>query len=250
MGRSKDGFFVGEDLQREDRPSHSLASKLANAIKAKRLSTRPIQLNQWAGHFDRLLEDNTQADVSAALNWHIANIGAEFAPQAYSADGFRRKYRQIVSAMSKDPKQKIKSTHLAKGPAAALKIARELAWPAGFNRHLPIVIERSWQEYEALWKRVATARTNLAQSKSGSEIKIRKFLAHLDDAHFFPKPAEFVADWIEGASSKLAAWQNFSGSPKPITFVPDHPWFVHRGFAAADDYSDSHYWTLLMEIVG
>ena len=76
------------------------AEALASAIRARALFQRPYRMTTWAEAFRKLrvVDQVDEARLSNVLKWYCAHIGGEFIPQAYSADGFRKKFLPIEQA--------------------------------------------------------------------------------------------------------------------------------------------------------
>ena len=81
--------------------------RLAKTIQEKHLTRRRIYLNKWIPHFQKLRVDDgiEEERIKKVLDWFLLHIKNQYTPKIYSAEGFRKKFFQIETAMVQDKRQ-------------------------------------------------------------------------------------------------------------------------------------------------
>lgn len=252
------GFFNDIDSEEwVDPQSVQLAKKLANVVKSKRLQTAAIDVTKWAADFERLLHEEDAEIVADTLDWFLERIGQQYVPQAYSADGFRKKFRQIRKLQEDDPVGVRVSDE-------ARKLADELLqdeWPAGLDRNLANVVQKSLDRYAVTHAKLKAFRSRLPEltrAAEGRDAKRHKllrlyacFLDHLFDSFTLCKPRDFVDAWLRRLRDIVLHWKGWSGSASSLAYSEDSPWLRKFGRGWSVDYFGGHsfYWDDLFKEV-
>jgi hypothetical protein len=235
-------------------PAERMARRLADAVRSRQLDKAPIALARWADQFDKLLRRKDREEVEETLAWYISNIGGEYIPQAYSAEGFRKKYDQIRRHLDDTPGSEL----LSPDALTVLRRLEGLSWPAGVDVLLPRLVQRSLNAYTPFRARVL----RLAEQAPGLALrtacarrsrllrKLERFIAHLKEAHQLGKPTDFIEDWFRRLNDILSKWSAWGGAAGSLAFAEGSPWLRKLGRQWSHEYFDSSvYWDELIKEV-
>jgi hypothetical protein len=248
MGNPTNGL-IGQNSSQpipEDTMPIRMARQLADAIRRKRLDRNPINVMKWAADFELVLKRHGSAEVEETLAWYIDNVGGKFVPEAYSAEGFRKKYDAIRRQMDERP---FDSVVLSADAQTILRNLEGMSWPAGVDVHLPRLVERSLQAYTPFWERVkafygqyeALAERSPDPKRARAIRRLGEFVGHLREAYILCKPVDFVEDWLRRLNDILSRWRDWGGNAGSLAFTEESPWLRKFGREWSHDYFESSF---------
>lgn len=215
-----------------------MALNLERAVRTKnKLYSKPDP-EYWAKQFEALhnTDGATIPEIQTVLAWYISNLGKPFVPQAYSANGFRRKYRQIMAAMKRA------STDIA--PTQMIREFRTglaLVWPRDDERademkFLQLTYDRYGKYLEKLHtlrEREAAAdaaRKQEQKNKLGVVTSSTDELAGLAAYIFANSPAalDFTEGWARRVNRLATVWDKWPGGLLNFSWHPANPFWTKQ----------------------
>lgn len=213
------------------------AQRLRDALTTKNLHTPHWSKAAWANQMRMLRTAEGEDPVKEALAWFCEHVGEEFVPQAYSGEGFRKKYIAIREAMKRDRKRHPKVEVTPQAVAITRRLAM-LGWPKGTEAALPAVVQVGINAACGL-------RDQLTRFLENPSTRRLELLAErILDLHL-PDPGHFVEIYMQGVRDRLKRWESWSGHLGQFAFDPTSDEFkkTARGWAAG--YSDPDDWDRL-----
>jgi len=209
---------------------YKCSSILAAAVKERKLISTKYSLKKWSIHFRRLREVDgiKKIRIKNVLKWYKKNIGKKYTPQAFSAEGFRKKFLQIEAAAEKSAPVKVKQTN------DGVKVYENI-WDYSWenNETLKWCIEKSLNNYKQFLKELRSDFKNK---------KLTGFTRHLYTT--LPPPVNFVENWFKDVTN----WSNFNGRLDNITYTADSPRFTKYGRQVSVEFNGfTKTWDTLME---
>lgn len=230
------GLEQQEEASQPTSEASQLASRLGNALRAKRKVKRRVDITKWAKDFESLIKEYGHPQVDQVLSWYIENIGKEYVPEAYSAKTFKDKYLAILKAGTLAPVN-VEVSPLAQEIAEHLALK---AWPAGAEMQLPSLVQRSLDNYIIFLKQIEALK-----NKKGIPQHTSAFIRYLQDAKLH-SPVNFVTIWYESVLERLRGWTSWHGNLEPWLFSIEHGTFNNQMSNASADYCGSSIrWTQL-----
>lgn len=239
-----------DDMDNNDDVAVVFAKRLQNVVKSKGLVRSPIRMSKWTLEFERLLEESPDEEVKMVLDWYMDRIGGDHIPQAFSAEGFRKKYKQIRSAMERDPSL-VDVTDETKSIVAELRMDE---WPRAADMMLPMVVQRSINNYRPFRNKVARFEESIQGLENSAPPKekglityLGMFVRFLREYNKLQPPRSFVVWWMSMVHERIISWQNWHGTLLTFAFSEDSPMLLQYGREWAYDYfHESIYWDHLV----
>jgi len=222
----------------------AIATKLLDAIRT--LPPRVTRIGRakpstWANHIRLLRTINKvpEVDIWRVAGWYGDNIGKEFVPEAYSGEGFRKKFASIERQCGRDINTVVINVD-------ALSLAKKLVpmgWPKGSGKDLPAAVQTCLTGYR-IWlakrdKFVERLRRDDLSINYGAE---RSRLLNLGEYLIgaMPPPLHFVQEWMEAVNKRVHNWAKWGGGLAPFVFGPEAKQFQTMGHGWAMAYSGDH----------
>jgi hypothetical protein len=225
-----DDEIVGKDLSEKTLSSASitnkLSSQLSKIIKIKKASN-------WNKHIKDLISDFGEEDVIKVMEWFSKAYQKTYHRKIFSAGGFRAFFPDLLKSMENDPGQ-IEFTELTLKIAKAAQ--KQFNWPAGTDRELPLVIQKSYDNYVSFMKRFKELGKQL---EDDSDSRDRLFRLHRYIGTRLSAPRAFTEYWIEYIGEKLQNWEGWNGSLTQYIWTPNHELFLAEARTWVFDYCNS-----------
>jgi len=220
--------LYGKDAKKDkkDISTSKLCSQLSKILKIKKASS-------WNQVIKDLIETFSEKDVIKVIEWLEKNYGKSYTRRISAIGGFRCFFDEIFKKMENDSGNTVISE-------LSLKIAktaqREYAWPAGTDRELPLVIQRSFDNYAAFrlkWNNLGVILGN------NYGVNDRRFRLHNHITSRLSLPRAFIEYWIEFIGEKLSNWEGWNGSLTQYIWHPNHDLFLAEARTWTFDYCNS-----------
>lgn len=217
------------------------AAQLLQALIAARKCSPAQNLPAWAKEIESLRKYVDAQRLQTALDWYCGHIGDWGVPEAFSASGFRKRFREIESHMMRCSGDMVNSIA---PDAAAIKAAMYIqswGWPAKADADLPTA--------------VMCTRNNIAEFQiqllrwlrdpKNKENNLRRFAAHVG----YVVPTQ--ESWWRPLWEQQQHWPNWGGDVLSRVFAignkPTHLW----GTQTAYDYChDGGRWGQMLAALG
>jgi hypothetical protein len=183
-------------------------------------------------------------EINTVLAWYIRNISKPYVPQAYSAGGFRKKFRQIKQAMKR-----------AAGETAVTQTIRAfraglgLVWPRDDDRanelaFLQLTSDR-YMIYLGQLKRVQeNERMHEEDRKREQKKRLGVVTSSTDElaglaAYVFalaPPVADFVEAWARRVNRLATVWDKWPGELLKFAWHRGNPFWEKQMRRICDEY--------------
>lgn len=219
------GVFVKSSLN-EVNPQKTIyqvwAELLFNELEKRHKICGKVNLRNWTNTFRKL---STQLGVDngrieKVLEWYLPNIGKQYVPKAYSAEGFADKFIQIEDQMNEDPSIK-KEVELSEDLDKLHEYLMEkYKWPNGSDSAVSFVLQKSWENYQAFVSKYK-------QWNPDSE-NMQLIDTTLSESELIQKPKLFLRDWFKWVNEQIIGWKDWSGRLENYIWNLDHKLYTQR----------------------
>lgn len=215
-----------------------IARLLADKVRESRKVMRPIYLKVWGRHVHdmRKVDGYKKSRIRAAMTWYLSHFGDKYVPQAYSADGFRKKFLQIEAAMDRG-KEEYTAVEVTADAKRAAGFVDHLGWPKGSKAQLEAACQRVLAAFVKFRSDLrAFCKLHPARTRTGAAVRYVLF-AHDLLSSLPGHPADFVDFWMRREFARVGNWDAWSGNLFKQVWDGSltHPEFVKyvRGLATA-----------------
>lgn len=267
------GFLADED---QKVPPDSFPDKcvfrLVDAMRRHNLLTRAVNAARWRKEFEKLLEHNSEAKVDAALSWYAKHAGDKGVPKIYSAETFRKCFKQLCDKAVGSKDSQIELHDFVKKAHVWYKGGH---WPKGSDQQLPAFLQTTWDNYTAYHAKLLKVKTELdkildgwnnvkhpgykdaVKEKHGEAeykrrwglSKCRNLLDYLLSTSL-KHPKVFLENWANVIQGTIVNWHDWEGNLMGLAFREDHPRFRKIMLGCAYDFcTDSTRWNDLEQAI-
>lgn len=201
-------------------------------------------LQKWAYEFNKLAQTTSSEHISETLEWYITNRAEKALRPVTSARQWCYFYPKFRRAYLDDPRH----VQLNKWQTWLNARWQRSGWPAGLEMYLPLIIKRSWENYERFLQAIEGVQQKL-EVEGATSVKARRLetmLAYFDRVHFYGV-RDFTDFWLARLHDALRRIPRWNGSVEGLIFNLHGERFTRMGEQWASEYcEDGGKWHAMM----
>lgn len=228
------------------------ATKLANALRAKRRVTGAVNLQKWSLSFDKLLARISEGEIEEVLDWYIANIDS-IDSKVMSAKSFAL----LFLWLKREKENSLACDHIsAEAKTITDRLLKNLVWFGGSHVQLGPAVQKSLDAYTAFRKAVFATIERLQKKVLQSSLESRErnnvrrllgFAKFLKDNQL-ASPNHFIEQWWVRVNASVQNWQGWSGDLRAFVFSVDSKRLEQQGRDWANAYCNEwQRWDMLLK---
>ena len=193
----------------------------------------------WPEWFAKLQEKEVSKErIKKAIVWYAKHALDKMAPHVEDAAEFYREFGRIENAIRREEDTSANVEIMPELQPLIDRLLLECYWPKGSARDLPGVVQRSFDNYAAWWKKRGKLLKRLPPDNphQHNPHRLRRFDKELD-ARAFDHPMLFIPRYFRNLSRRLTEWREWHGSLEYFIVSENHPDFQRMGAEV------SQYWT-------
>lgn len=232
---------VRKTLAQLDTPAMQCARRLLNYLKDKEPDFPNPNLKKWAQRFEKIIKASSPDEVYETLEWYIANCVRLRLLPIESAKGFTMRFNRWRHSMALDPSR----VKLTPAQSELHEAWRRKGWPAGLDLYLPLIIQKSWENYDAFWPCVLTVACEL-KAIGGRKRQLGMLAEWFYNKKCF-QAGDFIHFWMLHLHGTLATIPTWNGTVEGLIFSVHGERFTRLGRQWAYEFCEqSAAWDELM----